>query len=441
MAHSVRTAGEQVRIAPSTLTRWRETMSQDELLIDLADREGASTPPGPAPTTLTREAPWWHASVMGEAQGGTRAAERADAHGSFRQASAHLQPPDEVLPKHHFLKQLEREKRRTDRSKASLSLVLFRLDRRGDGSPGDVNRLLAVLCRRKRETDIAGYLSDDLVAVLLPDTNEQGTLALARKVVAQAGDLQLSTVAATYPDRVFDALKAEHQATQDPNPFLIDDLTGTNTGSYPLKRSLDIVGAIAALLLLSPLMLVVALVVALTSRGPIIFKQVRLGKKGVPFNFYKFRSMHCKADDQIHREYVAKLIAGEVEGLNQGEATKPLYKMKDDPRITPVGRILRRTSIDELPQLFNVLRGDLSLVGPRPPLPYEAEKYQSWHLRRTLEIKPGITGLWQVNGRSKTSFDDMVRMDLQYVRTCSLALDLKILVKTVKAVLDGAGAN
>src|SRR5262245_3696115 len=294
MAHSVRTAGEQVRIAPSTLTRWRETMSQDELLIDLADREGASTPPGPAPTTLTREAPWWHASVMGEAQGGTRAAERADAHGSFRQASAHLQPPDEVLPKHHFLKQLEREKRRTDRSKASLSLVLFRLDRTGGRSPGDVDRLLAVLCRRKRETDIAGYLSDDLIAVLLPDTNREGTLALTRKVVAQTGDLQLLTVAATYPDRVFDLLKEEDQAPQEPNPFFIEGLTSPNEGSYALKRSLDIVGAIVALLLLSPLMLIAALAVALTSRGPIVFKQVRLGKGGVPFNFYKFRSMYCR---------------------------------------------------------------------------------------------------------------------------------------------------
>jgi lipopolysaccharide/colanic/teichoic acid biosynthesis glycosyltransferase len=414
-------------------------MSQDELLIDLADRESDWTSPRPA--TLTRDPPWWHGSVIGEAHGTLGVGESLLPHGSSRQASAHLRPSDEVLPRHHFLKQLEREKRRTDRSKGSLSLVLFRFDRKGGGSPGDVDRLLAVLCRRKRETDIAGYLADDLIAVLLPDTNQQGTLALARKVVASAGDLQLSTVAATYPDRVFDALKAEHQATQDPNPFFTAGLTHPNEGSYSLKRSLDIVGAMVALLLLSPLMLVVALVVALTSPGPIIFKQVRLGKRGIPFNFYKFRSMHCKADDQIHREYVAKLIAGEVEKLNQGEATKPLYKMKDDPRITRVGRLLRRTSIDELPQLFNVLKGDLSLVGPRPPLPYEAEKYQSWHLRRTLEIKPGITGLWQVNGRSKTSFDDMVRMDLQYVRTCSLALDLKILVKTVKVVLECDGAK
>jgi lipopolysaccharide/colanic/teichoic acid biosynthesis glycosyltransferase len=181
--------------------------------------------------------------------------------------------------------------------------------------------------------------------------------------------------------------------------------------------------------------------VAATSPGPVIFRQVRVGKRGVPFIFYKFRSMYCTADDRVHREYVAKLINGDLDEINQGEPAKPLYKMQDDPRITRIGRLLRKTSMDELPQLFNVLKGDMSLVGPRPPLPYEAEKYQSWHLRRVLEIKPGITGLWQVNGRSKTSFDDMVRLDLRYLRTCSLPLDVAILLKTVKVVLQGHGAS
>jgi len=267
------------------------------------------------------------------------------------------------------------------------------------------------------------------------DTDRQGTLVLLRKVVAYAGQPPVSTAVATYPDRVFDELKAENQSSQDPNPFLPGGLASGSGSSYPLKRALDIVGAITALVLLSPVMLIVGLAVAVTSRGPIIFKQTRLGQRGIPFNFYKFRSMRCGADDQIHRDYVAKLIAGDLEGINQGEATTPLYKMKDDPRITRVGRLIRKTSIDELPQLFNVLKGDMSLVGPRPPLPYEAEKYQSWHLRRILEVKPGITGIWQVNGRSKTSFDEMVRMDLRYIRTCSLALDLKILLKTIKVVL------
>jgi exopolysaccharide biosynthesis polyprenyl glycosylphosphotransferase len=362
--------------------------------------------------------------------------------GSSRQASLQLRR-DDVLPRHYFLRQLEREKRRTDRSKASLSIVLFRFDSKSGDHIDNVDRLLRVLSKKKRETDIIGYLSDDFIAVLLTDTEERGTLVLTQKVVAHLGSTPYSAVAATYPDRLFDDLTGKNQTTQDPNPFFLERFPGASdsTGSYALKRSLDIAGAIIALLLLSPLMFVIAIAVAVTSPGPVIFKQVRLGKRGVPFNFYKFRSMYCNADDQVHRDYVAKLIAGDVHGVNQGDETTPLYKMKDDTRVTRIGRLIRRTSMDELPQLFNVLRGDMSLVGPRPPLPYEAEKYQSWHLRRVLEVKPGITGLWQVNGRSKTSFDEMVRMDLRYTRNCSLALDLKILIKTVKVVVRGDGAK
>ena len=411
-------------------------MNQDELSINLAGRDRSGT----ADWTLrglhdlTRDTSE-RGTVTEDPRGPMTAAESVFAPELSGQASPHMRP-DDVLPKHYFLRQLDREKRRADRSKASLSMVLFRFDDTRDDPPGDVNRLLGVLCRSKRETDVVGYLSDDQIAVLLPDTDAQGTTVLTRKVVAHTGELGLSTVSATYPGRVFEDLKVENRATQNANPFLLEGFEGANAGSYPLKRSLDLVGAIAALLLLSPLMLIIAVVVAATSPGPVIFKQVRLGKRGVPFTFYKFRSMHCQADDQIHREYVAKLITGDLEGINQGEVTKPLYKMKDDPRITRFGRLLRKTSMDELPQLFNVLKGEMSLVGPRPPLPYEAEKYESWHLRRILEIKPGITGLWQVNGRSKTCFDEMVRMDLRYTRTCSLALDLKILLKTVKVVLE-----
>jgi lipopolysaccharide/colanic/teichoic acid biosynthesis glycosyltransferase len=150
--------------------------------------------------------------------------------------------------------------------------------------------------------------------------------------------------------------------------------------------------------------------------------------------------MHWNIDDRIHREYVTNLIKGEHEKINQGDEEAPLYKMKSDPRITRIGKIIRKTSIDELPQFFNVLKGEMSLVGPRPPIPYEVEKYEPWHLRRILDVKPGITGLWQVDGRSTTSFDDMVRMDLRYVQTWSLWLDFKILLKTVKAVIRPNGA-
>jgi exopolysaccharide biosynthesis polyprenyl glycosylphosphotransferase len=207
-----------------------------------------------------------------------------------------------------------------------------------------------------------------------------------------------------------------------------------------LKRGIDILGSFMGLLLFSPLMLATAIAIKITSPGPIIFKQLRFGMKGARFQFYKFRSMYWNVDDKIHREYVANLIKGEDEKVNQGSTGTPLFKMKSDPRITRVGKILRKTSIDELPQFFNVLKGEMSLVGPRPPLSYEVEKYEPWHLRRILEVKPGITGLWQVGGRSITSFNEMVRLDLRYVQNWSIWLDLKILLKTVKAVIHSKGA-
>jgi exopolysaccharide biosynthesis polyprenyl glycosylphosphotransferase len=207
-----------------------------------------------------------------------------------------------------------------------------------------------------------------------------------------------------------------------------------------LKRGVDILGSIIGIVIFMPVMLITALAIKVTSPGSVIFKQIRLGKKGTPFTFYKFRSMYMNTDNQIHRDYIRDYIKGHNEEVNQGDAEKPLFKIKFDPRITRIGRFIRKTSIDELPQFFNVLKGDMSLVGPRPPLPYEAEKYESWHLRRILEMKPGITGLWQVEGRSKTGWDDAVRLDIRYIQNWSLLLDVKILFKTVKEVLGDSGA-
>jgi lipopolysaccharide/colanic/teichoic acid biosynthesis glycosyltransferase len=187
-------------------------------------------------------------------------------------------------------------------------------------------------------------------------------------------------------------------------------------------------------------MLATAIAIKMTSSGPVIFKQTRFGQKGTRFQFYKFRSMYWDIDDQIHREYVTNLIKGHLEKINQGDKEAPLFKMVSDPRISRVGKIIRKTSIDELPQFFNVLKGEMSLVGPRPPLPYEVQKYEPWHLRRILEVKPGVTGLWQVSGRSRTSFDQMVRLDLRYAQNWSLWLDLKILLKTVRALIPSEGA-
>jgi lipopolysaccharide/colanic/teichoic acid biosynthesis glycosyltransferase len=339
-------------------------------------------------------------------------------------------PVEDILPKHHFLKQMEREKLRTDRSSASLSVVLFRLENRKTDRFGCVEALLRVLHQSKRETDFLGCLSEDLVALLLPDTDEEGTRGFLRKIEGQIERFHASAKSGTYPDVLFDQLLREPTAAHSHPFFVVRNLHPSDSG-YRLKRVLDIGGAITGILLFFPLMLITAIAVALDSPGPIFFRQTRVGKGGVTFGFYKFRSMFVNADDRIHREFVTKLIRGKLDDLNQGDAEKPHYKIKADPRVTRVGEFIRRTSIDELPQLFNVLKGDMSLVGPRPPLPYEVENYASWHLTRILDVKPGITGLWQVEGHSSTTFDDMVRLDLQYVRRCSFAIDLRILFKTV----------
>jgi lipopolysaccharide/colanic/teichoic acid biosynthesis glycosyltransferase len=187
-------------------------------------------------------------------------------------------------------------------------------------------------------------------------------------------------------------------------------------------------------------MAVISLAIKMDSPGPIIFRQTRIGRSGGKFEFLKYRSMRVNSDESIHREYVSNLIKGRLDKINQGNEKKAVFKMRSDPRITRVGKIIRKLSLDELPQFWNVLRGDMSLVGPRPPIDYEIEKYEPWHLRRILEMKPGITGLWQVGGRNTTSFDDMVRLDLRYVRNWSLWMDIKILFKTILEMIRPSGA-
>ena len=348
---------------------------------------------------------------------------------------------DDALPSNDFLKHLDREKRRSERSKAALSLVLYRVDETGGVNEKHADRFLEVLHSAKRETDILGHVGDRLLAVLCPDTDAQGTKGFLLKIEDRAGKLPFDAVAATYPDHLFESFANGTRTQPALQPFLVADANGKGCDGYALKRGLDIVGALVALCALMPLMLVVAAAIALSSRGPVIFRQTRLGRGGVPFTFYKFRSMVVNVDDRIHREFVASLIKGGPAEGAATEGTPAPYKLQSDPRVTRIGRFIRKTSIDELPQFFNVLKGDMSLVGPRPPIPYEAAHYQSWHLRRILTIKPGITGLWQVEGRSKVTFNEMVRMDLRYIRDCSPALDLKILLKTVLVVVSCEGAG
>ena len=193
--------------------------------------------------------------------------------------------------------------------------------------------------------------------------------------------------------------------------------------------------------MLAPVLFLIAAAVKLSSKGPIFFKQKRVGQYGESFTFLKFRSMSEGNDSSAHQEFVRQLIKAQAVPQANGEDGEAVYKLTNDPRITPVGRFLRRTSLDELPQFFNVLKGEMSLVGPRPPIPYEVEAYDIWHRRRLLEAKPGITGLWQVNGRSRVKFDDMVRLDLHYARNWTPWMDISILLRTPAAVVLGAGAH
>ena len=201
---------------------------------------------------------------------------------------------------------------------------------------------------------------------------------------------------------------------------------------------MDILLSFLLLIILSPLLLAIAGLVKLSSRGPVIFRQVRVGQMMKPFMMCKFRTMYADADHGIHHNYVSWFITSSDERSEQDG--KDSVNLTNDTRITPIGHFLRRTSLDELPQLWNVLIGEMSLVGPRPPLWYELQQYKPWHRHRVLEAKPGITGLWQVVGRSRTTFDEMVRLDLRYARTMSFWGDIKIIVATPAAMITGKGA-
>ena len=205
-------------------------------------------------------------------------------------------------------------------------------------------------------------------------------------------------------------------------------MTPSDAVALAAKRVLDIVLSATALVVLSPVFLAVALAIVLDSPGPVLFRQKRVGMNGRLFWFYKFRSMHQDAEDRLL----------ELMGFN--EAQGPIFKIRQDPRITRVGAFLRRTSLDEFPQFWNVLRGEMSIVGPRPPIPAEVQKYERWQ-RRRLSMKPGITCIWQVSGRSELGFDRWMELDLEYIDNWSLWHDLKILAKTVPAVLTGRGAH
>jgi lipopolysaccharide/colanic/teichoic acid biosynthesis glycosyltransferase len=221
---------------------------------------------------------------------------------------------------------------------------------------------------------------------------------------------------------------------RDPSDESNEDLAGHRPARplTALSRIIDLVVAGSAIVVLAPVMIVTAVLVRTTSPGPALFRQPRVGYRQRSFVMLKFRSMYADAGDEVHRDFVSRMLSGTDARPAQAGT---LFKLSDDNRVTPVGRILRVTSLDELPQLFNVLRGDMALVGPRPALPWEVPLFEPHHHRR-FEVKPGMTGLWQVSGRSRLTFKQALELDVEYTRRRSLALDLSILLRTVRVVLD-----
>jgi exopolysaccharide biosynthesis polyprenyl glycosylphosphotransferase len=213
-----------------------------------------------------------------------------------------------------------------------------------------------------------------------------------------------------------------------------------NSPTVKDKRSVDIILAVFSLLLLSPLFLAIAVGIKLSSKGPVVFKQIRVGKNGKIFNFFKFRSMHTGVHDTRHREFVQNFIKGNPNKGSRLDEAKGInvFKITHDPRIFKFGKLLRKTSLDEFPQFVNVLKGEMSLVGPRPCLPYEWDQYEDWHKKR-LNILPGCTGLWQALGRNSVTFEEMVILDLYYISNLSLWLDFKIILKTLPVIFMGKG--
>jgi len=357
-----------------------------------------------------------------------------------------------ILSEKAFHRILERERARTDRYGDVFSLLIFDTGK-SNGKQGKEFALSDILCQRIRPTDEVGWFKKARLGVVLPSTPYKGALKLANDICQQIWTReQLTPVFQifSYPDDRLDKIdkKLRHRfvethesvikgfsGIQKPigNDANICDYNRFVEASKPLfrqqmpwwKRGIDILGSLAGLLLMAPLFLAIALFIKIVSPGPVFFTQKRVGFLGRPFTMFKFRTMRVNADTALHENHVTELI----------QNGQPLEKMDgQDPRIFPLGKFLRISGIDELPQLINVLRGEMSLVGPRPELPCSLRYCEPWHSRR-FDTKPGLSGLWQVSDKTSTTFNEMMRLDISYVKKRSFWLDLVIILKTFPTIL------
>jgi len=365
-----------------------------------------------------------------------------------------------ILNEQSFQRMIALERKRTKRSRKPFLLMLLDMgEYQASHKNGKaLSDILSSLSVSTRETDVTGwYKNDSVVGVMFLEIAVDDRSTILSTMMTRVSETLRSHLTSQQFNQISISFHLfpeewEQEIPQGPSDStLYPDLSRRDDARKffsVMKRLMDIVGSALAIALLAPVFLAVALAVKLTSEGPVFFRQKRVGQYGASFVFVKFRSMYTNNDASEHKAYVTKLIRGSAQpqplnGNGNGNGSgngHVVYKLTKDPRITPVGSFLRKTSLDELPQFFNVLRGEMSLVGPRPAVEYEVQAYDIWHRRRVLEAKPGITGLWQINGRSRVKFDDMVRLDLKYAKTWSPWMDMKILLRTPAAVVFGDGA-
>jgi lipopolysaccharide/colanic/teichoic acid biosynthesis glycosyltransferase len=357
---------------------------------------------------------------------------------------------EEVLAENVFHSMLTLERRRAERSRKPFVLMLLDANLENGAAEAILKKAVSVIVASTRETDLVGwYKHDAILGIIFSEVSIEGDLPITETLrtkietafIKHLGRELAAKIAVSvhvFPES-FDKDGSGWVADSKLYPDLKRKVSRKRL-PLVIKRAIDILASACLLLVLSPILSVIVALIKLTSKGPVVYEQERLGQFGARFKCLKFRTMYTNNDPKIHQEYVQQFIAGK-DGLDNSQGSgKPVYKLVKDPRVTFIGAFLRKTSLDELPQFWNVLRGEMSLVGPRPPVPYEFEVYDIWHRRRVLEVKPGVTGLWQVSGRNRTRFDEMVRLDLRYCQTWSIWLDLKILFATPWAVFNGGGA-
>jgi len=356
-----------------------------------------------------------------------------------------------MLSEELFLKLLCLERKRTERSGRRFVLMLLDAGNLLKGTRTPVlSSLLSAITQSTRDTDLKGwYKAGSVIGVIFTEVGGAEDNSIVQALSSKLTDSLYAALRIQEINQIKLTFHVFPEDWDDDGPggpitsTLQTELTREikrKKISLSAKRLIDIVGSLVGLILCLPVLVIIASAIKLTSKGPVFFKQVRLGQYGKKFTFLKFRSMYVNSDHRIHEEYVTRFIVG-VPGTEQTNGNhQKVYKLTADPRITRIGRFLRNTSLDEVPQFINVLLGDMSLVGPRPPVTYEFERYDLWHKQRLLAVKPGITGLWQVVGRSRVKFEQMVRLDIRYARSWSLWLDIKILLQTPRAVISGSGA-